>query len=294
MDLNSTSQSRCDYSNVTAAFYLSNSNPGPHMVVVTCVIIAVSLPVTMVAIYAVYSLVQKDNVAPVYVINLLISDLIQLCSMVVAVATSSTSKTFEIFFYIYHFGVTTSVCFMVCIALERYLVIGCPLWYRFRRTIKISLGVCVVVWAFALTYILLVYFCYTSCFLDAEIIFDVFFLVPLPLLIFFLGGTIKALSTASRMPTDEKRRIVALIVLVLLIYTLLFLPAIIWSLADKATVKSLLSELSYTFIQFSPLADSFLYVFLRKGAADRLLVSMCCCRIDSKDVSISREGRENN
>lgn len=57
-DFNDTSQSkRCDYNNVTAAFFLSNSNPGSHMVVVTCVITAVSLPVTLVAIYAVYSLV---------------------------------------------------------------------------------------------------------------------------------------------------------------------------------------------------------------------------------------------
>lgn len=142
-----------------------------------------------------------------------------------------------------------------------------------------------MVWVFALTYILLVYFCYTSCFLDAEIIFDVFFLIPFPMLIFFLGGTIKALSTAGRKLSAEKRRIVALITLVLLIYTLLFLPAIIWSLADKATVRNLLSELSYAFIQFSPLADSFLYVFLRKGAADRLLVSLFCCKIDGKEVN---------
>lgn len=178
----------------------------------------------------------------------------------------------------------------VSVLFYRYLAIAYPLWYRFKRTIKISLGVCVVVWSFALTYILLVYFCYTSCFLDAEIIFDVFFLVPFPMLIFFLGGTIKALSTVGRMPIDEKRRIAALVFLVLLIYTLLFLPAIIWSLADKATDRSLLSELSYAFIQFSPLADSFLYVFLRKGAADRLLVSLCCCRIDSKDGGTSAGG----
>ncbi|KAK2824658.1 hypothetical protein Q5P01_021833 [Channa striata] len=208
--------------------------------------------------YAVYSLVQKDNVVPIYVINLLISDVIQLCCMIVSVAVNKSSETFKVFFYIYHFGLLASVCFMVFIAMERYLAIACPLWYRFRRTIKISVAVCVVVWAFALVYLLSVYFCYTLNVTGAEIIFDVFFLVPFPLLIFFLGGTLKALSAGNRIPSDEKRRIVALVVLVLLIYTLLFLPPIIWSLADKATEQNLLSELSSTFVQLSPLADSFL------------------------------------
>ncbi|XP_029031026.1 G-protein coupled receptor 4-like [Betta splendens] len=282
--LNST----CPSSNgVASAFYLSDSEPGSRVVVVTCVIIAVSLPVTLVAIYAVYSLVQKDNVAPVYVINLLISDLIQLCSMIVSVAVASDSRTFEAFFYVYHFSVTASVCFMVCIAMERYLAIACPLWYRFKRTIKVSLVVCAAAWAFALLYALLAYFYYYTCYVDAETIFDGFFLVPFPLLLFFFFGSIKALTSGGRMLSDEKRRILALLVLVLLIYTLLYLPSVIWSLADKATARNLLSELSYTFILFSPLADSFLYVFLRKGAADKLLVTLCCCRMDNNDVTTS-------
>ncbi|KAF3707886.1 G-protein coupled receptor 4 G-protein coupled receptor 19 [Channa argus] len=282
---NTTSQDKSfGYDNITASFYISNSNPGSYVGVVTCVIISVSLPLTLAALYAVYFLVQKDNVVPIYVINLLISDIIQLCCMIVSVAVTESTKTFKVFFYIYHFGLLTSVCFMVFIALERYLVIACPLWYRFRRTIKISVVVCVVVWAFALVYLLSVYFSYSSDFSGAELVFDVFFLVPFPLLIFFLGGTLRALSAGNRIPSDEKRRIVALVVLVLLIYTLLFLPTIIWSLADKATAKDLLSELSATFVQMSPLADSFLYVFLRKGAADKLLISLCCCRMNSNDI----------
>ena len=62
--------------------------------------------------------VQKNNVAPIYIINLLFSEIIQLCCMIVEVAKPDW-KNEEIFFYIYCFGVLASVGFMVCIALER-------------------------------------------------------------------------------------------------------------------------------------------------------------------------------
>ena len=163
----------------------------------------------------------------------------------------------------------------VSILYFRYLVIACPLWYRFRRTIKISVVVCVVVWVLTLVYLLT--FNYVK---HTEIVSALFFLLPLPLFIFFLGGTIRALS-ASRVPSDEKRRIVGILVLVLLIYMLLFMPSVIW----YATYYQTLSTLSLTFLRLSPLADLLLYVFMRKGTIDKFLASVCCCRMDSNDSS---------
>ncbi|XP_026165097.1 G-protein coupled receptor 4-like [Mastacembelus armatus] len=278
-----TTQQTLDPSNMSNVCSETSTKPGLFMDVVTIIIICVGLPLTLLAIYAVYSLVEKDRAAPVYVINLLISDLVQLCCMIAEVAQPKHVQIHDVFFYIYYFGVMASVGFMVCIALERYLVIACPLWYRFRRTIKISLVVCGVVWALPLFYILPV-------FLEVNyevslIIFAIFFLLPYPLFIFFLAGTLKALSAASRIPPDEKRRIVAILVLVLLTYTVLFLPGIIWSLIKKARTDRIFCYLSYTIIKFSPLADLFLYVFLRKGAVDKLLASLCCCRIDTNYIN---------
>ena len=63
--------------------------------------------------------VKNNNVAPVYIINLLISDVIQFCCMIIEVAELEDLKIYEISYYFYYVGVAASVCFMVCIALER-------------------------------------------------------------------------------------------------------------------------------------------------------------------------------
>ncbi|XP_067466925.1 G-protein coupled receptor 4-like [Thunnus thynnus] len=273
-----------DYSNASNATYPNFAEPN-ILYVMTCVIISIGLPLTLVAIYSLYSQVQNNNVAPIYIINLLISDIIQLCYMIVLVAKPEDLKIYEIFFYIYCFGVLASVGFMVCIALERYLIIAWPLWYRFRRTIKISLVVCVVVWTLPLVYVLPFY--YLVEFEVLETIVTVVFLIPFPMLILFLGGTLKSLSAAISVSSDEKRRIVGMLFLVLLIYTLLFLPNVIWSLVGEARDNYTFSELTQILLRFSPLADLILYVFMRKGVIDKLLASLCCCRMDSDDNSRS-------
>ena len=160
----------------------------------------------------------------------------------------------------------------------RYLVIAHPLWYRCRRTIKISVGACVLVWVLPLVYRIIFIFWVKNLL----IILGVFLLLPLPLLIFFL----KALST-SRVPSDEKRQVVGVLVLVLLIYTLLFLPEIIWHLSLGHLHNSTLYILSNIGLRLSPLADLILYVFMRKGTIDKLLSSVCCCRMDTDDTNSS-------
>ncbi|XP_044229432.1 G-protein coupled receptor 4-like [Thunnus albacares] len=253
--------------------------------VVTYVIISIGLPLTLVAIYSLYSQVKNDHVAPIYIINLLISDIFQLCYMIVKVANTFNREIYRTFYHIYYYSVLASVGFMVCIALERYLLIAWPLWYRVRKTIKISLAVCVVVWILPLVYVLPLYFLVS--FEISQTFFAVFLLVPFPLFIFLLGGTLKSLFAAISVSSDEKPRIVGMLVLVLLIYTLLFLPNIIWYLVEEARYNHTFSYLTFMFLRFSPLADLILYFFIRKGAIDKLLASLCCCRMDSDDNSRS-------
>uniref|UniRef100_A0A3B4WYI4 G-protein coupled receptors family 1 profile domain-containing protein n=1 Tax=Seriola lalandi dorsalis TaxID=1841481 RepID=A0A3B4WYI4_SERLL len=238
-------------------------------------------PTAVFTLTTVFLQVRNDHTAPIFIINLLISDFLQLCCMIVEVVQPEDLIITEIFLFIYIFGLMASVGFMVCVALERYLVIAWPLCYHFRRTIKASIVVCVVVWTLPLLIFLPMVFLVDL--VDMLIPFGVFFLLPFPLFIFFLGGTVKALSAAISVPLNEKRRIVAVLILVLLIYTLLFLPSIIWFLVEEVQCNDALDVVSFMFVRFSPLADVFLYVFSRKGAVDKLLASLCRCRMDSDD-----------
>ncbi|XP_045921164.1 proteinase-activated receptor 2-like [Micropterus dolomieu] len=223
--------------------------------------------------------VRSDHVAPIYVINLLIADILQFCYMITDV-TPNNEQINDIFLCINLFGLIASIYFMVCIALERYLVIVHPLWYRFRRTIKSSVVLCVLVWVITLLSVCVVLFVHVVS--VVIYIINAVLLLPFPLLIFFLVGTLRALSASISVPSDEKRRIVGVLVLVLLIYTLLFLPSIMVFLDTNDYIVTIVSQ---TFRRLSPLADLFLYVFMRKGFIDKLLASVCCCRMDSNDIS---------
>ncbi|XP_067377643.1 G-protein coupled receptor 4-like [Channa argus] len=236
------------------------------------IVISAAFPLCLLAIYSLYSLVQQNQVAPVFVINLLISDLIQICCFVVRVAERRRCIFLLVSTSIYCLGVVVSVGFMMCIALERFLVIACPLWYRFKRNIKFSIFVSVGVWVLGFIQFLVVVLT------RSMIIFhSIFLLLPFPVFIFCLVGTLKSLSSAISVTPKEKWQIIGTLVLVLLIYTLLFLPWIISVLRDSFNLLDH-SALYLSFPQFSPLADLVLYVFMRKGAVGRLVACMCCCR----------------
>ncbi|XP_051236585.1 G-protein coupled receptor 4-like isoform X5 [Dicentrarchus labrax] len=115
-----------NYSNITSN---NEDNKEVYLIlfVIFMIITCISLLFTLMAIYALYSQVRNDHVAPIYVINLLISDLIQLVCLTVLVASPEDQKIVKILLLIADCCLLASVGFMVCIALERYLVIAFPL-----------------------------------------------------------------------------------------------------------------------------------------------------------------------
>ncbi|XP_054880718.1 ovarian cancer G-protein coupled receptor 1-like [Poeciliopsis prolifica] len=255
---------------------------------------SIGLPLTVIAIFAVYLLIKKDHVTPVYIINLLLSDLIQLCCMVAENLVNGNL----IVHYTYFYALMVSIGFMVCVSLERYLAVAWPLWYRFRRDIKTSLVVCIVIWMLPTFFILFILL--KLGFQVVGFFCAVFLILPLPLLTFFLVGTIKALSAAHSVSADEKRRILAILVVVLLTYTVLFFPSIIWFLVNETRNLNVFSNITFILQSFSPLADLTMYLFIRKSAIDKLLISICCCKMsdeqqrgntstDRPDVSTDQE-----
>ncbi|XP_038157017.1 G-protein coupled receptor 42-like [Cyprinodon tularosa] len=165
---------------------------------------------SLLAVYSLYSQIRSERVVPVFLINLLISDVLQVVCMVVNLAYDMDTRikwtnfaygmdprTDRMYFIrTYHGFVVASALFMTLITLERYLMIAHPLWYRFNKTAKVSVSVSVATWILS---ILMSFVSYL--FPEAG------FLIPLPFMIFFVALTFRALSTAQA-DSDEAQQIV--------------------------------------------------------------------------------------
>lgn len=126
--------------------------------------------------------------------------------------------------------------------------------------------------------------------LDTGTFFLIFFILPFPVLVFSLVGTIKSLSSVISVSSEEKQRVVRALVLVLCTYTVLFLPLIILIIAiiKRDPIDTPLFVVTSIFILINPLADMLMYVFMAKGAMKRLLAFLCCCK---KNRSVDTAGR---
>ncbi|XP_041865944.1 C-X-C chemokine receptor type 1-like [Melanotaenia boesemani] len=190
-------------------------------------------PLALVVICCLCYKARRDHV-PVYYINLIISNLIQLYSMRVWVTKENYDMVQYSCVVVYIFSVMTSLGFRMCIALERYFVIVCPQLPCIRQ-IKGSVWVCVAVWGiFLVTVPLPLFFGQPSFVLTLA-------LLPAPVFIICLAGTLKSVlqtpPAAASVPAEEKRRILGILVLLLLNYILTILPAAIMRPIDKLLMR---------------------------------------------------------
>uniref|UniRef100_A0A3B4G0J9 G-protein coupled receptors family 1 profile domain-containing protein n=1 Tax=Pundamilia nyererei TaxID=303518 RepID=A0A3B4G0J9_9CICH len=211
-----------------------------------------------------YSLqVRRSPVPVIYYTNLLLSNLIQICIMIVWILRISSSIPAVI-----HLScVMASLYFRMCVALERYLF-G-------------SVLVCVLVWVFCIVSVALAVFLYEFVRLI------IYAALPAPLYIFCLAGTLKALPAATSVPTEEKRRTVGALVLLLLNYFLINLPAVIMLTLNSYPHPSYALIINFIIVilfLFSSLLDFILFAFMCKGPIDRLLARLCCCSMESNNT----------
>ncbi|XP_043992171.1 mas-related G-protein coupled receptor member A4-like [Gambusia affinis] len=239
---------------------------------VNWVTIAIGFPLVIIILIAVFFQVKNGQDAPVYVINLLVSNILQLCCRISELSRDANSNAL---YFLTYYTILVSAGFMMCVSCERYLVVAKPLWYRFRRTIKTYVVVCTVVWILPVLFPLLIFLAPDF---DITVIITVLFILAFPLFIFFLVGTIKALSGAFNVPADEKRRIAAIQVVELIIYTLLYLPIIVLFVTvfhNKHFRFFVNLRRVAACIFLSPLADTTLYLLSRKSIQDKFLASLC-------------------
>ncbi|KAL3971692.1 carboxypeptidase N regulatory subunit [Sarotherodon galilaeus] len=228
------------------------------------------LPVTILFFCCVCCAGHRYQVPVIYYTNLIVAILIH----------HSTMFFWEIImhdiiaFFFYYFAVIASLYFKSCIALERYCFITCPLLDCLRQT-EGSVPVCVLVWVLCIVSVALAVFLYEFVRLI------IYAALPAPLFIFCLAGTLKALPAATSVPTEEKRRTVGTLVLLLLNYFLINLPAVI--LLTLNLYPHLAGVIVILFL-FSSLLDFILCIFMRKGPIDRLLARLCCCSMESNNT----------
>ncbi|XP_066578257.1 G-protein coupled receptor 4-like [Amia ocellicauda] len=207
----------------------------PHsIIVVESLIVLIGLPANCLAICSLYRMIRADMVVPIYIINLLISDLLQISVRVIMLIIifilthrEGLLIAWAILESIFFMSLSASIGLMLCIALERYLVVAHPLWYRYHRNVRHATLVSVGVWVSVEILTAVVKPLYFILHLHKQIMITIFvlslLLFPL-LLFFFFFDTWRAIAGAISVRDAEKSRIVCMLALVLGTYTVLFLP----------------------------------------------------------------------
>lgn len=164
----------------------------------------------------------------------------------------------------------------------RYFSITCP-FLDFIRQTKGSVLVCLLVWSVCIITASL------AIALQVLLRFVIHALLPAPLFIFSIAGTTKALPAATSVCAEEKRRVVATLIVLLFKYSLLNLPAVTLlavSVPPNCRVSDTADIILFVLI---PFVDLFLFFLMRRGPIDRLLAYLCCCSIDNSAADVSNK-----
>ncbi|XP_063049774.1 cysteinyl leukotriene receptor 2-like [Engraulis encrasicolus] len=254
------------------------------------VIFVLALPGICFALHRLSSHVNADQVAPVYVRNLLVSDIIQIsanaiCTTLKVQRIENQCDIVKTFWHIYMFGVQANVFYMMYIAAERYIMIAHAFWYVNIQNIRTATIVSVTIWTFsAVIATISLQFSLTRF-----LVTPVLLLPYLPVLFFFVGSW-RVLSRTTVPPADQ-RRVMAVLALVLCMYTVLFLPAVWVLIVVYATGNTTFTPAMHSgeiLAALNPLFDLLLYVFMRRDAKEVCKALMPCCQ---RSTAQSPEGQ---
>ncbi|XP_057206551.1 psychosine receptor-like [Triplophysa rosa] len=228
-------------------------------VVYISIILSIEIPLICAAIYVVFFLTKSGQGAPVFVINLLITDLVQ-------IACASPLFVFERneLYFILPFLVTyfSGPYFMTCVAVERYLLIAHPIWYRSHRPVKSLLCTSLIGWFLSLIF-------------AHSWLFTVYLVIIIPLIyyiviIFCFAGAYRALSHSQSVTSIKRQLVMASLFFVLLSYTFSTLTLSISFLLSLITynLTYYIYKLAVILNMLNPIADCVLYVFMRNDVGN--------------------------
>ncbi|XP_041095535.1 G-protein coupled receptor 4-like [Polyodon spathula] len=274
-------------------------------------IFCIGLPTNCLALYGLYCLVRTDNTLPVYIINLLLSDLLHITMLPLWIDYYSRGHVWRfgdalcsstgIIFWI---SQIVSIFFMLCVALERYIAVSHPLWFRSQRRLKYTCLLCGFAWLVAFLGITISFkvgftntadgLCFEKypsnkqyCVLRLGTI-TLGFPLPLTLLVGLYGATWRNINQAVSVADCEKKKITKLLLLLVVIFVLVFGPyhivgyvrytglMVLEDCCDYEARIFIYFQIGMGFLSLSSLLDPFLYIFVCRDVRKEMLDSFPC------------------
>lgn len=280
------------------------SQDGIFLPVLYGIFFIIGTPLNLLALFGLYKLIQSENVLPVYVINLLIADLIQLLTFPLWIDYYANGHYWRfgprscqfmgMFFYI---SIYAGIFFMCIIALERHLAIARPLSFKHLRNLRFARWIALSIWiliavppAIAFDKLFPKQENYTLCiekypsegsFITYRLItLLVSFIIPLSFIVGLHRETVRSLMAINSLSSEEKRSIRGLLTLLVAVFVTVLGPyhfigcvkyvgLLIHSSAciwEKAVFVPY--QLARGFLSLNSLLDPVFYIFLRRDFRD--------------------------
>lgn len=247
------------------------------------IVSVIEIPLILLTLFAMCSLRRHHHAGSVYVINLIMSDLLQSVLLLLA-TTPLVGKTL---WRTYKYSMIVGLLFMACIAFERYLLVCHPHWYRSHHTVVTSHTFTLIIWLVPLTYAIPA----GSEFINVTQCVVVF--IPYIIIILSFAGTCRGLSHAISFTSKKQIVILGNLSLVLVNYTFLILPLSFTTLFTRCLLNYQHLNVAYNIYIFchcllylNPLADCLLYFFMRSDI-DKIIKSLHCCRSSHNSITNS-------
>ncbi|XP_017556423.1 G-protein coupled receptor 4 [Pygocentrus nattereri] len=292
----------------------------------------IGTPLNLVALFGLYRLVKAENVLPVYVINLLLADLIQLLTLPLWMDYYANEHNWRfgprscqfmgMFFYI---SVYAGIFFMCIIALERHMAIVRPLNFQNFRKLRWACFIALGVWVLIAVPPSVAFDKlfpkqnYTLCiekypsegnFITYRLITLLLsFIVPLSFIALLHRKTLRSLMAINSLLSEEKRRIRAMLTLLVAIFVMVlgpyhfigcvkYLGLLIHSqVCEWEKAMFVPYQLGRGLLSLNSLLDPVLYIFLRsdiRALAGRYLPCLSTARGISQKSSSGMSERPTN
>lgn len=280
------------------------SQDGIFLPVLYGIFFTIGTPLNLLALFGLYKLIQSENVLPVYVINLLIADLIQLLTLPLWIDYYANGHYWrfgpwscQFMGMCFYISIYAGIFFMCIIALERHLAIARPLSFKHLRNLRFARWIALAIWiliavppAIAFDKLFPKQKNYTLCiekypsegsFITYRLItLLVSFIIPLSFIVALHRETVRSLMAINSFSSEEKRSIRGLLTLLVAVFVTVLGPyhfigcvKYIGLLIHSSTCvweKAVFVpyQLARGFLSLNSLLDPVFYIFLRRDFRD--------------------------